>query len=297
MSFQRRSRMTLFFVAFVFITVGYSPHALSEPTPGPALWKVEGGNADLYLFGTFHLLPTDLEWKNETISAAIKASRILVTEANASDQANLGGLINKYAFNPEGKTFRSYFSKEEADVIDEAISPYGLTVDGAARLRPWFVSLQVGMTAMLSLGYAPDSGVESVLLADVARQPMALSYLESGEAGILSLADHPDDLQAKMMLATINDLGRIEEMMNQMIAAWSIGDIEQVAELLNSSMAQTPELIEAVLYKRNRAWITPLKQMLETNGSYFVAVGAGHLAGGNSVIELLEAEGYRLVRQ
>lgn len=293
----RRFQAPRLLAAVLILTFSVSLQAAGEPTPGPALWKVEGGKADLYLFGTFHLLPSNLEWKNKTISAAIEASSTLVTEADASEEADLGGLIKKYAFNPEGKTLRSYFTEEEATTIDTAIAPFGLSVDGAAKFKPWFVALQVGMTAMLNLGFAPDSGVESVLLLDAAQQPMSLAYLESAEAGILALADHPDHLQAKMLLATVNDLGHIEEMMGQMIEAWSVGDVAIVAQLLNSSMAQTPELIEAVLYKRNRAWIAPLTELLESDSSYFVAVGAGHLAGDNSVIDLLDKAGYTLSRQ
>lgn len=281
----------------VALALAWSAQASSEPTPGPAIWKVEGGEAELYLFGTFHLLPTELEWRNEAINAALAASDTLVLEADTSDEAMLGALIQQYAINPEGKTLRSYFTREEADRIDAAIKPWGMSVDGAASLKPWFVSLQVGLTAMFSLGFEPDSGVEEVLLNITKDTPRTLDYLESGEAGIRALADHPDDVQANILLSSIEDLVRIEEMMAQMIEAWSQGDITTVADVMNASMKQTPELIEAVLYKRNRNWIDPLEKMLDSDGSYFVAVGAGHLAGNDSVIEMLEAEGYELVRQ
>ena len=292
-----RSLTPVLLVISVVLAVAWSAQASSEPTPGPAIWKVEGGDAELYLFGTFHLLPTDLEWRNETISAALAASDTLVLEADTSDEAMLGGLIQQYALNPEGKTLRSYFTVEEADRIDAAIEPWGMSVDGAASLKPWFVSLQVGLTAMFSLGFEPDSGVEEILLKNAKEASRSLDYLESGEAGIRALADHPDDVQANILLSSIEDLVRIEEMMAQMIDAWSQGDIAAVADIMNASMARTPELVEAVLYKRNRNWIGPLKKMLESDGTYFVAVGAGHLAGNDNVIELLEAEGYKLVRQ
>ena len=281
----------------VVLAICWSEQASSDPTPGPAIWKVEGGEAELYLFGTFHLLPTDLEWQNEPIVAAMAASDTLVLEADTSNEAEIGTLIQKYAFNPEGKTLRSYFKDDEVERIDAALKPWGMSVDGAAALKPWFVSLQAGLTAMFSLGFDPDSGVEQVFLAVAERNAMALGYLETGEAGIRALADHPDPVQADILLASMEDLVHIEQMTGQMIEAWSQGDIAAVAEILNTSMARTPELIDAVLYERNRNWIGPLKTMLESDGKYFVAVGAGHLAGKNNVIQLLENEGYRIVRQ
>lgn len=281
----------------VVLAIGWSQQASSEPTPGPAIWKVEGGKAELYLFGTFHLLPRDLEWQNETIVTAMAASDTLVLEADTSNEAEIGALMQKYAFNPEGKTLRSYFKDDEVERIDAAIKPWGMSVDGAAALKPWFVSLQAGLTAMFSLGFEPDSGVEQVFLAVAKKNAMALGYLESGDAGIRALADHPDQVQVNILLASIEDLVDIEQMMGLMIDAWSQGNIAAVADILNTSMAKTPELVEAVLYKRNHNWIGPLKTMLESNGKYFVAVGAGHLAGKNNVIELLENEGYTIVRQ
>lgn len=269
----------------------------SPPAPGPALWKVEGGQAELYLLGTFHLLPSELTWKNKPIVSAMAASQTLVLEADTSNEAEIGALIQKYAFNPEGKTLRSYFTDEEAERVDTALRPWGMSVDGAARLKPWFVSLQVGLTAMFSLGYDPESGVEQALLSVAAENTMSLDYLETGEAGIRALADHPDRVQANILLASIDDLARIEEMMDQMIDAWSQGDIATVAQILNASMMRTPALSETVLYQRNRNWISPLETMLKSEGTYFVAVGAGHMAGRNSIIELLEARGYQLIRQ
>ena len=242
------------------------------------------------------MLPDDLEWQNPTITEAMGASGTLVLEAN-TDAEDVGEIIQKHAFNPPGKTLRSYFTEAEARRIDAALKPWGISIESASGLRPWFVGLQVGMSAMLELGFDPAAGVEAVLLNDAGMQSMELDYLETAEAGILALADHSDDLQAKLLLAMIEDLETLEETMAQMTRAWSTGDVEGVAQILNGNMARTPELIEAVLFKRNRDWVAPLQVLLEDEGQYFVAVGAGHLAGPSSVIELLEAKGYRVFRQ
>lgn len=298
---KRRHLLRYFQVKFVLafciiVFTGLTTVASAEPAPGPALWKVEGGKADLYLFGTFHLLPWDLDWQTHVIEEAMASSRTLVTEADAATDG-IQELVQKHAINPSGKTLRSYFTAAEADKVDAGLKPWGLSIDAHAHLQPWFIGLQAGMTAMLVLGFDPDSGVEGVLLEEATARSMSLQYLETPEAGIMALADHPDNIQARLLLSMIEDLASIEETMDRMVVSWSTGDVESVAEILNGNMARTPELIEAVLYQRNRTWIAPLSDMLKSDGSYFVAVGAGHLAGPNSVIELLEGKGYRVVRQ
>jgi len=46
-----------------------------------------------------------------------------------------------------------------------------------------------------------------------------------------------------------------------------------------------------LLDRRNRAWAGWLEQRLAQPGTVLVAVGAGHLAGRNSVQEMLAARG------
>jgi hypothetical protein len=50
-------------------------------------------------------------------------------------------------------------------------------------------------------------------------------------------------------------------------------------------------LAEALLYQRNEIWSGQLQDMLKQPGSIFVAVGAGHLAGEQSVQDYLKDRG------
>ena len=48
---------------------------------------------------------------------------------------------------------------------------------------------------------------------------------------------------------------------------------------------------EALLVKRNANWADQIETMLEGSGTVFIAVGAAHLAGDDSVQRLLEQRG------
>ena len=52
---------------------------------------------------------------------------------------------------------------------------------------------------------------------------------------------------------------------------------------------------EDMLYARNASWIEPLLA-LHAKGNAFVAVGAAHLIGKRSVLELLAAKGFKITR-
>ena len=46
-----------------------------------------------------------------------------------------------------------------------------------------------------------------------------------------------------------------------------------------------------VISERNKNWVGQIQALLRGSGSHFIALGAGHLAGEEGVIELLRADG------
>ena len=77
-----------------------------------------------------------------------------------------------------------------------------------------------------------------------------------------------------------------------MVEAWSTGDDARLAALMNDGVAQ-PEMFEALLVTRNRAWIPQIESLLAREGEdALVVVGAGHLVGESSVVEMLREAGY-----
>jgi uncharacterized protein YbaP (TraB family) len=65
---------------------------------------------------------------------------------------------------------------------------------------------------------------------------------------------------------------------------------------MNDSLKDMPEVANALLYQRNRNWAEWVSHRMEQPGTVFLAVGAGHLAGKDSLLEDLEAKGYKVTR-
>jgi len=61
-------------------------------------------------------------------------------------------------------------------------------------------------------------------------------------------------------------------------------------------LSGSPELREALLKRRNLNWARWIQRRMAAPGSVFVAVGAGHLAGPDSVVSMLQRDGYRVRR-
>ena len=81
-----------------------------------------------------------------------------------------------------------------------------------------------------------------------------------------------------------------------MLDSWARGDVGGIAVSFNHDLSDSPELRQALLKQRNANWSKWIEQRMTQPGEIMIAVGAGHLAGPDSVIALLEHDGYRVHR-
>lgn len=85
-----------------------------------------------------------------------------------------------------------------------------------------------------------------------------------------------------------------KEQFDQLATAWQQGDTQTLDQLVLDSFREYPELKRKLILDRNRAWLPQLEQFLRADKDVLVVVGAGHLVGKDSVLELLKAKGYKV---
>jgi len=82
----------------------------------------------------------------------------------------------------------------------------------------------------------------------------------------------------------------------KIVDVWAQGDAESSGRLLNETMKRTPQTNRILLSERNIRWAEQLKERMACPGLVFVAVGASHLSGTDSVQELLSKTGFKVER-
>lgn len=260
----------------------------SKETSGPALWKVADEDTTIYLFGTVHALPDDVDWFDEDISKALAASDTLVTEISLEPggDAAVQQLMMEKALLTDGTTLRSLLSEEQTAAYETALSGLGLPTAAFDQFEPWLASITLTMLPLLKEGYSPESGVEKVLLSKAGN--ISKGALETTEFQVNVFDSLPQDKQITLLMETVDGVDEIKPLIDAMVAEWIEGDADALAELMNEGLSD-PDLAEVLLYSRNTNWAEWIDQRLDTTpGTVFIAVGAGHLAGEKSVQDLLE---------
>lgn len=279
------------------------PATIADATQGPSrvtVWKTGDADTTVYLMGTIHILNPEIEWKNETIESTWDAADTVFFEADVTSPEAMNAaaaLITQHGLNPPGVTLSSYFTEKERAQINEMLATLNVTLEMLNPLRPWLAGIQVGNLAIASIGGSPESGIEMILSAEADEAGKTKRYFETLEEQITILADGDDKDQARLLLDGMKDLKDPEAFFAELIGAWYRGDDTALDTLLVDAMADAPDVADALLFNRNKNWANQLDTLIKDEpGTFFVAVGAAHLVGGQSVQSELSAHGYKTER-
>ena len=266
----------------------------------PALWHIGDEDSDIYIFGTFHILPAELDWQSETVTDAFAASDILMLEADVHSpeaQQAMQALIPQLAFNPPGVPLTSLLDADGQALLAEMAPRLGASVAMLEPMRPWFAQIVLTLGQMQQLGFDPNAGVELVLLS-TRHEDMTMDYFETAEEQLGFLAGMSETAQVEGLVEGLREMDRLPQELDDMVLAWARGDMDAVNSLFLEQMRdEAPEAYQAIIVQRNHNWVPQIIERLEGEGDYFIAVGAGHLPGEEGVIALLQAQGYSVTRQ
>lgn len=262
---------------------------------GPALWKVGDEDTTIYLFGTVHVLPKELEWYDATIANALDGSDMIVTEIkmDKASEADLQQLSMKLGLLPPGTTLRSLLTPEQTATYEAGLAKLGSPPEAFDPVKPWLAGLTLSLLPLMQQGYDSNSGVEKILLAKAGTKPQGA--LETAEFQLGIFNNMPTEAQVAFMMEAVEGMDEIKPMLDRMVAEWAEGDATELANIMNEGMTD-PAVAEALLYSRNANWAEWIDTRLDEPGTMFIAVGAGHLAGAKSVQDYLAQKGITVAR-
>jgi len=262
----------------------------------PAMWTFSDDDTIVYLFGTVHLLKPDVTWRSPVFNTTLSKADTLVLEADVASpesQAGMQKLIMDYGVFSDGQTLRGALDDDDEAVVAAALEANGIPLQAVDTMKPWMVGLQLSMMQIMQAGYDPQSGVETVILADSGDKKLA--YLETVETQIKALGGASVEDQVKGLMATLGTMELGETYLDTLVAEWADGDVKGIGSLMsNPAMFGTQDAYDALLTTRNKNWIPAIKSLLDEPGTKLVAVGAAHLAGPDSVVGMLEKEGIKV---
>jgi uncharacterized protein YbaP (TraB family) len=252
----------------------------------PLLWRVKGENGPVYLFGTIHGGIPGLEWDAFPAEAheAIDSSELVVLEADVDDFDPKA--IGQLSMLPKDKSLKKILGEEHFKTLVAASGQPAMMLD---LLRPWAAYAELSRVMV-----GEGRPVDDMIKVEARARKKEIVYLESVTEQLEIMESAVNAELVRQMLA---ELDKQKRLLDQMVDAYKQGDIDALAAVAfePSEVERHPELYDKLFTTRNRAWIPQIETYIE-RGNTFVAVGAGHLAGDNSVIKMLEDKGHQVER-
>lgn len=279
--------------------------AVSTPsaarTPAPAMWRVSDANSRIYLFGTCHMLPKGIAWSTPAYKAAMADAPVTAFEVDTKSayaKATISALVYERGVNPSYESLSDLVGAARFAKLKTLGERYGVSTSSLQRMQPWLATTSLANAALRKEGFDRGLGVEETVLADAKVEDDMVAYMESAETQIKALAAFDGADMIATVDATIAQLGSVKETMEPMLAAWLKGDTAALDKLASADMRKlAPAGYRALVIERNRAWTETITHWLANkHENYFIAVGAAHFAGPDSVILMLEKKGLKVER-
>lgn len=263
----------------------------------PALWVVKDADTTVYLFGTIHVLRPGMTWFDEAVRTAFDRSGEVVLELVMPDPQAMAGLVKATGVAPAGAPpLTERLPADKRASFTAAVIEAGLPAGALDRYRPWLAATQLSVAPVSKLGYDAANGPEEVLTAAAKAAGKPVLGLETAEQQLGYFSGLSDPAQMQFLVSTVDELPTVGDTMARMVGDWAAGKPDALAKEMNDSLKDSPEVARVLLVDRNKRWAQWIKQRLAKPGTVFVAVGAGHLAGADSVQAQLGRIGVKTAR-
>jgi len=257
------------------------------------LWELQTSKGRVLLMGSVHFLRSSDYPLPAGLDAAYALADTIVMEIDMDDLDPLRAqtVLTDIGTNPGGAGLESVIGAGAYGEASELAGQLGVPLMLFDQFKPWFAALSITQLRMMQLGFDPNWGIEAQLTAKARTDGKTILGLESLEQQLGFLDDLDNETQKLFLLQSLQDATELESQVSTIMGAWRTGDTGALEELLLDGIQEAPRLYDSLLVQRNRNWVPQIAKLSEQPGDTLIVVGAMHLVGENSVLEMLEKRG------
>jgi uncharacterized protein YbaP (TraB family) len=285
-------------LGFGFLLAAAPAQGRAPVAARPALWAVSDADTTIYLFGTIHLLPENYQWRTAKIDKAVEGSQQLIVETIVDEknpQATMAVLAGM-GFAKGLPPIAERVPPDKRAALEAAIKKTGIPRPLFDQMKTWTAAFMLLSSQFRDLGLKGQEGVESVLRKTFTSEGKPIGQLETNAQQFGFFNTLPEKAQVALLEGALDEKQDMKSEFAGMLDSWARGDVKGIARTFDRDLAASPELEQALIRQRNANWSKWIEQRMAQPGEILIAVGAGHLAGKESVIEMLKRDGYRVER-
>ena len=302
LNFKLSLVLVVFFLPAFFITSAFDLQAKTaavQQATRSCLWTVNSQSNKIYLLGSLHLLKPNAYPLAAAVEKAYADSRVIIFETDiaALQTPGVQAKLLELGIYPAEQNLLQNLDGNTRQQLEKKMSEIGLPLEQFSRFKPWFVALTLTTLELQRMGYNPNYGIDVYFFNKASADGKEIGFLEPAEFQINLLGNMVEQDQYDFLSQTLNDLEVVNELAGDLVKSWKDGDADKLHELLSKSFKDYPHLHDRLLIQRNKNWAEQIEDALRKNKNVLFVVGAGHLVGPESVVDLLKEKGYQVKQQ
>lgn len=277
----------MFRLLYLLISILVSSFAIAEPL----YWQASKGELNYLLIGSVHVGEDSMYPLPANLTTFLQHSDGIVVETDIRSPSAI-------QYPQTTVTTQQVLTNNQKKELIGITKLLGLDHQQLFLSPPWATALTMQMKLIEYLGYKAQDGVDLWLLNQASAGGKSVYNLETIQFQIDLLTRLPNGGK-ELLTSAIDEFDHIESAAHCLIQSWKQGDIKKLNEFAKLS-EMSPELEKLFIFERNRNWARKLSSgslFPSHKGNYVVVVGALHLLGRNSVLELLQAQGFTVTQR
>lgn len=283
-------------VLLVALFLGWAgPSAWSEEiTEHSFLWAATKGDRTVHLLGSIHFMKPDAYPLSQAIESAYEGSGLLAFETDIREMSRASVALIAAGTLSDGLTLEDVISPDLYRELSERLEVQGTSAAIFQRMTPWMVALGLTSFELMRGGYLGSEGIDVHFSSRASTDGKEQTGLESIEDQISLFADLSAEESEEFLDFTLKDLETVIPLVDEVFAAWQVGDAEALEKLLTEGFENHPELYRRMVVVRNLKWMPRVESLFDGSVDAMVVVGSLHLVGEHGLVELLKAKGYEV---
>ncbi|MFO7569112.1 MAG: TraB/GumN family protein [Smithellaceae bacterium] len=261
-----------------------------------SVWVVKGPAATVYLAGSSHVLRASDHPLPAEFDLAYRQAGQIIFEAPPGDLETPEYLqkLMRVAALTDGTTLKNHLTPEVYAKAAAFCKEKNYPFEQYQLFRPWMLSMMLTLQEMARIGVNPDFGVDQHFYQKALADGKPTGGLETADEQIGFLATMDAGMGNAQVLETLDDLRDLDAKIEGILSAWRKGDEAGIEAFSLRELRNYPQLYSTLIVDRNKKWIPKIETHIRGSQNTMVIVGVAHLAGKDSVIDLLRKRGHQV---
>ena len=194
----------------------------------------------------------------------------------------------------DGTTLDTVLKPETYAALKKHLAERNVPIEAMAQLKPSLVALTLSVMELQAMGFTSE-GVDQYYSNKATAENKPQAWLETPDEQLAFLVGLGKDDESGMIDYAIKDVEEMPEVINLLRSSWLEGDMQALANAtIDDFKANYPQIYQDLLVSRNKLWMPQIIKMLNDHPVEFILVGAMHLAGPDSLLTKIAAQGYKI---